>query len=124
MLFLEQFQRSFQANHTFKRVEWEFPGGPVVKIPLCNAKNVGLITGQGAKILCAVEQLSPCTTTKESLHHNKRNRMPQLRPNPTKLCVCVCVCVWKSLRLSRVWHFTTALTAQDMEFSRPEHWSG
>ena len=28
----------------------DFPGGPVVKNPLCNAEDVGLIPGQGTKI--------------------------------------------------------------------------
>ena len=64
----------------------------MVRSLIYSARDVGLIPGQGPKIPCAVEQLSPRTTTRESLHH-KRNRMPQLRPNPTKLCVCVYVCV-------------------------------
>ena len=44
----------------------DFPGGPVVKNPPCNAGDVGSIPGQGTKILHAVElKLSPCTTKKE-----------------------------------------------------------
>ena len=37
----------------------EFPGGPVVKNPPCNAGDVGSIPGQGTKIPYAAEQLSP-----------------------------------------------------------------
>ena len=29
---------------------WDFPGGPVVKNPPCNARDVGLIPSQGTKI--------------------------------------------------------------------------
>ena len=29
---------------------WDFPGGPVVKDPPCNAGDMGLIPGQGTKI--------------------------------------------------------------------------
>ena len=32
-----------------------------------NAGDVGSIPGQGTKILHAMEQLSPCTTTRESI---------------------------------------------------------
>ena len=46
-----------------------FPGGPVVKNPPSNARDVGLIPGQGTKIPHAVGQLSPShTTTTESAH--------------------------------------------------------
>ena len=37
----------------------------MVKNPLCNAGDVGLIPGRGTKIPSAVEQLSPYTTTTE-----------------------------------------------------------
>ena len=40
------------------------PGGPVIKNLLCNARDVGLIPGQGTKILHAMEQLSPCVATR------------------------------------------------------------
>ena len=43
-----------------------FPGGPGVKNLPANAKEMGLIPGWGAKIPCAVGQLSPCATTTES----------------------------------------------------------
>ena len=29
---------------------WDFPGGPLVKNPPCNARDVGLIPSQGTKI--------------------------------------------------------------------------
>ena len=37
----------------------DFPGGPVVKNPPCDAGVKGLIPGQGTKIPHAMEQLSP-----------------------------------------------------------------
>ena len=53
------------------------PGGPVVKNPPYNVGGSGLIPGWGAKIPHVVEQLSPCTTPRESLHHSKRSHMMQ-----------------------------------------------
>ena len=47
-----------------------FPGGPVVKNPPCDAGNMSSIPGRGTKILYAVEQLSPSTTTTELAYHN------------------------------------------------------
>ena len=46
----------------------DFPDGPVVKNLPYNAKNMGSIPGQGAKIPHATEQLSLCATTTEPLH--------------------------------------------------------
>ena len=43
----------------------DFPGGPVVKNPPSNARDVGSIPGRGTKIPHAAGQLSPCTTTTE-----------------------------------------------------------
>ena len=43
------------------------PGRSVVKNPPCNARDVGLIPGQGTKIPSTVGQLSPCTATTEPL---------------------------------------------------------
>ena len=48
-----------------KNYRGHFPGGPAVKIPLCNAGDVGTIPGQGTRILHAVGQLSPHATTAE-----------------------------------------------------------
>ena len=45
----------------------DFPGGPVVKSPPCNAGEVGLIPGQRTKISHAKEQWSPSVSTKESM---------------------------------------------------------
>ena len=66
----------------------DFPGGPVVKNPACNARDVGSIPGQGTNILHGWEQLSPHTITRESMSHNerfhimqRRHLMPQLRHN-------------------------------------------
>ena len=49
---------------------WDFPGGPVVKSPSCNAGDVGLIPGQGTKISHAMGQLSPGATTTEPTRLN------------------------------------------------------
>ena len=50
----------------------DFPSGPVVKNPSCNARDTGLIPGQGTKIQYAAGQLSPRATTREEpTHHNK-----------------------------------------------------
>ena len=69
----------------------DFPGGPVVKNLPCNAEVVGSLLGQGTKIPHAEEQLSPCTTTRESMHDNEilsmlrwRSCVPQLRSNTLK----------------------------------------
>ena len=48
----------------------DFPGGPVVKSPLCSAGNAGLVTGCRTKILHAVEQLNLCAATGEPVCRN------------------------------------------------------
>ena len=45
-----------------------FPGGLVVKNPLCNAGDPGSSPGQGTKIPEATEQLSLHSTTAKSAH--------------------------------------------------------
>ena len=62
----------------------DFPGGLVVKNPPSNAGDVGSIPGQGTKIPHAAGKLSPCATTTELACHNRRDRMPQLRPGAAK----------------------------------------
>ena len=74
-----------------KRYFRDFPGGPVAKNPPCNAAVTGSIPGQGTKISHAMEQLSlrvattetVCqslsTTTRESVHLNKRSCTTQQR---------------------------------------------
>ena len=42
----------------FKDTQGDFPGGPVVKNPPCNAGDMGSIPGQGAKIPHDAEQVS------------------------------------------------------------------
>ena len=44
---------------------WDFPGGPVVENPSCNAGDAGSIPGGGTKMPYAAGQLSPHTTTTE-----------------------------------------------------------
>ena len=58
----------------------DFPGGPVVKNPPCNAGDVGSITGWGTKIPHAAGQLSPRTTTTEPSHSGAH--APQLEKSP------------------------------------------
>ena len=48
----------------------DFPGGPVVKNPPCNARDTGLILGQGSKILHSLGQRSLQTETTEPACHN------------------------------------------------------
>ena len=48
-----------------KSVVGDFPGGPVVKNPPCNAGDTGSIPGQGTKIPHAAGHLSPPATTAE-----------------------------------------------------------
>ena len=43
----------------------DFPGGPVVKNPPCNAGDTGSIPGQGTKILHIAGQLSPRASATE-----------------------------------------------------------
>ena len=43
---------------------WDFPGGPVVKNPPCNAWNMGSNPDGEAKIPYAAEQLSPSAATR------------------------------------------------------------
>ena len=91
--------------------QWDFPGGPVVENPSCNAGDASLIPGWGTKIPHAMEQLSraatrepvcrnyrahvlwsSCATTREKpMHHNEeltrcneRSCMAQLRPDAAK----------------------------------------
>ena len=55
----------------------DFPDGPVVKNPPCNAGDVDLIPGQGTKITHATEPTKPT-------HHGQRLREPQLRLDKVK----------------------------------------
>ena len=59
-------QRDEGSDQNIRIFFRDFPGGPVVKNLTSNAADVGSIPGQGTKITCAVEQLSPCDKTRES----------------------------------------------------------
>ena len=50
----------------------DFPGGPVVKNPSCDAGETGSTPGWGTKIPHAVGQPSPHATTREPVCHNYR----------------------------------------------------
>ena len=43
----------------------DFPTGPILKNPPCNAEDASSIPGQGTKIPHATEQLSLCATATE-----------------------------------------------------------
>ena len=44
----------------------DFPGGPVIQNPPCNAGDMNSIPGQGTRIPHTARQLSPCARTTES----------------------------------------------------------
>ena len=55
------------AKNLSKDQPRDFPGGPVVKNPPCNAEDLGLVPGLGTKIPLAAGRLkSLCTTAKDS----------------------------------------------------------
>ena len=58
---------SFKTKEHYSR---DFPGGPVVKNPPCDAGDEGSIPDWGTKIPDAAGQLSPCTTTTEPARLN------------------------------------------------------
>ena len=47
-----------------KLLNQDFPGGPMVKNSLCNARDLGLIHGRGTKVQHVAEQLSLCIATR------------------------------------------------------------
>ena len=71
-----------------EQLQEDFPGGPVVRNLPCNARDRGLIPGQGTKILHAVEQLNLRATSRKPVHGNQRSNITkqkscglQLRPD-------------------------------------------
>ena len=54
----------------YKIDNWDFPGGPMVKNPPSNARDVDSIPGGVTKIPHASGQLSLCTATTEPACHN------------------------------------------------------
>ena len=61
-------QKTVHFFHVFlKKETWDFPDGPVVKNPPCNAEDAGSIPDQGTKIPRATGQLSPHTIMRESV---------------------------------------------------------
>ena len=52
----------------------------MIKNPLCNEGDVGLIPGQGTEIPHGMEQLNLCATCGEFMRHSERSQVPQLRP--------------------------------------------
>ena len=67
----------------------DFPGGPVVKNPPSNARDTGLISGQGTKMPHASGQLRPCTTTTELACSGARTLQPEGLRATTKDPACL-----------------------------------
>ena len=67
-------ERKWWQKHMYMR---DFPGGPVVKNPTCNAEDMGSIPGQGTKISHAAGQISPHAATRESVCCNERSYRTQ-----------------------------------------------
>ena len=86
----------YGMNYIIRRNSYrDFPGHPRVKNSTCNVGDVGLICDWGTKIPHTAEQLSlshngahrlrsPHAKTRESVRHNQRSHVPQLRPSAAK----------------------------------------
>ena len=61
------------------KITGDFPGGPVVKNPPCNAGDMGSIPVGGTEISHDVQQISSHTTTRESMHCNETSLLIQRR---------------------------------------------
>ena len=62
----------------------DFPGDPEVKNLPYSAGIAGSIPDQGTKIPHAMGLLTPCATTRESVHHYKRSHLLKPRPDVAK----------------------------------------
>ena len=110
-----------------KSVQWEhlilnvghFLGGPLVKNPPCNAKDMGLIPGQETKVSRAAEQLSPhapelvsCNyqgqrvMTRESVYCSERSHMLPLRHKTAKWINIFKECVFLKVGQCKNWGLT------------------
>ena len=56
-----------QGEELKRNGNWDSPGGPTVKNPPWNARDMGSIPGQGTKIPHATEQPSLSATTKDPI---------------------------------------------------------
>ena len=54
-----------QGEELKRNGNWDFPGGPAVKNPPWNARDMGSVPGWGSKIPHATEQPSLSATTKD-----------------------------------------------------------
>ena len=70
---------------SIKQHSYDFPGGPVIKSPPCNAGDAGSITGGATKIPQAAKPLSPRATTRESMCCNIRLHGLETRLDVAKL---------------------------------------
>ena len=80
----------------------DVPGGPVVKSPPCNARDTGLILGQGAKFPHAMGQLSPQATTSEDYMLQSRAHAPQQGQHSQKNKQTKCLSTAKEFILATV----------------------
>ena len=82
--------QTWQLNLTLENLIRNFPGGPVVKNPPCNAGNASWIPDGGTKIPQATEQLSPraairvCALLRNILHGAMKISSLQLRRDAAK----------------------------------------
>ena len=80
--FHSKFSRARRADpcrptiHCSRLCLGDFLGGPEIKNPPCNAADAGSIPGWGSKIPHTMEQLSPCTATRESVCCNDATKVP------------------------------------------------
>ena len=64
---------------------WGFPSSPVGKNSPCKAGGTGSILGAGTKIPHAMEQPSPCFTTRETVNCNKRSHTLQTKTQHSQI---------------------------------------
>ena len=79
MMWMQKISKNLQKNKPLRtnNEHQDFPGGPVVKRPPCNAGDAGSVPGPGTKIPRTAGLLSLRVTTREA-------RLPPLRLNTGK----------------------------------------
>ena len=104
-----------------------FTGGSVVKKPLANSGDMGLIPDPGRSHVLEINEahvpltwacaLGPGDTTEPLCHSSWSLCVLE----PVCVCVCVCVCVYDCVQLFRtLW----TVAPRSVGFSRQEHWYG
>jgi len=67
-LFVQSFRNKMLGSG--RKMEGDFPGGPVVKNLLSNSRDTGLIPSWGTEIPHAMGERSLCATTRAPFCHN------------------------------------------------------